>query len=425
MGQLPPFFLFHSYAVADRSAGDVAVAPPAPHVAVAAPSLPGDVNEDGVVDVEDLLMVTADLGPPPFDHPRADANGDGAVDVGDMVAVAIRLGHGAPGTAVLFPDANLEAAVREALAKPEGDITVEDLQGLTELVADDRGIADLTGLEHATNLERLIITGAKGLVGSGTTVEDLAPLSGLIKLRELDLLWNQISNLAPLSGLTNLRTLHLGENQISDLAPLSGLIKLSQLYLEDNQISDLAPLWGLTNLEVLVLDGNEISDLTSLSGLMNLGFLFLSGNQISDLAPLSGLTTLHWLSLDDNEISDLTSVSGLAKMQFLWLSGNQISDLGPLEGLTNLRFLHLQENQINDIGPLVDNQGLGEGDYVDLRGNPLSEESLNGVLRCCTRRQVEGRVKKPDRSWWNHERSFLRSMGGSGGPGTPPSTWRR
>ena len=135
VAQLPPFFLLQSASPTARTAREAPAPAPSLAAAVQAPSMPGDVNEDGVVDMEDLLTVTANLGLPPFDHPRADVNGDGTVDVGDLVAVAVNLRHGALATPVLFPDANLEAAVREALRKPEGDITVQDLRGLTELVA--------------------------------------------------------------------------------------------------------------------------------------------------------------------------------------------------------------------------------------------------------------------------------------------------
>ena len=52
-------------------------------------------------------------------------------------------------------------------------------------------------------------------------------------------------------------------------------------------------------------------------------------------------------------------------------------DLVPLSGLTRLESLFLRDNQISDAGPLVENQGLGEGDVVNLEANPLSEESLS------------------------------------------------
>lgn len=50
--------------------------------------VPGDVNGDGVVDVEDLVQVILDWGPCPPPCP-SDLNGDGEVDVEDLVAVIL------------------------------------------------------------------------------------------------------------------------------------------------------------------------------------------------------------------------------------------------------------------------------------------------------------------------------------------------
>jgi hypothetical protein len=51
-----------------------------------------------------------------------------------------------------------------------------------------------------------------------------------------------------------------------------------------------------------------------------------------------------------------------------------------VEGLTGLTQLHLHKNQITDIEPLVNNPGLGDGDSVDLRDNPLNADSRNAYL---------------------------------------------
>ena len=61
----------------------------------------------------------------------------------------------------------------------------------------------------------------------------------------------------------------------------------------------------------------------------------------------------------------------------LWLGDNAVSDLTPLAGLTNLTELRLENNNISDLAPLVENPGLGLGNWLDVRGNPLSDESIN------------------------------------------------
>ncbi|MFQ5739794.1 MAG: hypothetical protein ACE5JX_12345 [Acidobacteriota bacterium] len=50
-----------------------------------------------------------------------------------------------------------------------------------------------------------------------------------------------------------------------------------------------------------------------------------------------------------------------------------IENLGGLEFFFGLETVLLADNSISDISPLVANPGLGRGDLVDLRGNPLDE----------------------------------------------------
>ena len=131
---------------------------------------------------------------------------------------------------VVFPAKGLEAAVREALGKPDGRLTRADLEGLEKLNARGLMIEDLTGLERCVNLTKL-------------------------KLRE-----NLINDVTPLVSLTKLTELWLPDNfEISDLTPLAALTKLDWLDLSDNQISDLTPLTALTNLTTLDLQNNPLS----------------------------------------------------------------------------------------------------------------------------------------------------------------------
>ncbi len=137
---------------------------------------------------------------------------------------------GAAGKTVEIADSNLEEALREALEKPEGDLTVEELAGLEELNAAGREIAGLGGLEHAVNL------------------------------RSLNLYRNRIGDLSPLGGLVELETLLLPDNDIADISPLSGLLNLRELNLAENRIHDLmAVQWGnLASLDSLDLRYNYL-----------------------------------------------------------------------------------------------------------------------------------------------------------------------
>ena len=271
--------------------------------------------------------------------------------------------------AVDFPDPNLKLAIREAINKPYGDIYQSDLDDLTYFTAGDRGIVDLTGLEHCTSLT---------LLGLGQNqISDVTPLSNLTSLTYLYLDINQISDITPLSNLTSLTYLPLGDNQISDITPLSNLTSLTQLYLDLNQISDIDSLSNLTSMTWLGLGQNQISDIDSLSNLTSLTGLNLEQNQISDITPLSNLTSLAQLSLDQNQISDIIPLSSLSSLTWLGLGRNQISDITPLSNLTSLAFLALEQNQISDITPLSNLTSLW---YLALGQNQISEiDSLSNL----------------------------------------------
>ena len=149
-----------------------------------------------------------------------------------------------------MPDPALRQAVREKLDIP-ADVPLTPAylqQHLTSLDVRYKGIVDLTGLEHATDLQALVLIENK--------IHDISPLSGLTALGFLDLGGNQISDLRPLAGLTRLETLHIWRNRIEDISPLAGLVNLKKLLIENNNIKDFSPLDALRHLEVVNINGN-------------------------------------------------------------------------------------------------------------------------------------------------------------------------
>ena len=148
-----------------------------------------------------------------------------------------------------MPDTALRQAIRETLKIPaHRPMTPADLQRLTVLDVRYKGIVDLTGLEHATHLQTLVLIENK--------IQDISPLSGLTQLSFLDLGGNQISDLLPLAALTRLESLRIWRNEIEDISPLTKLVNLKSLMIENNDVKDFSPLDGLTHLEVLHRHGN-------------------------------------------------------------------------------------------------------------------------------------------------------------------------
>ena len=259
--------------------------------------------------------------------------------------------------AVDLPDSRLRAVIETALGvAPGAPITAGEIATLTELRAPNANISDLTGLEGATNLTTLNL---------GHVYEGGRPINS-----------NSLSNISLLAGLTNLTELRLGFNLIENISPLAGLTNLTFLDLTGNSVSNIAPVANLTKLTHLDLDGNALSNISAVAGLTNLTFLDIWGTPISDISPVADLTKLTTLGLGHNNISDISPVAGLTNLTGLYLPRNHITDLSSLSSLTNLKTLWLNHNSISDLSPLVANTGLGDGDEVNVKGNPLSYQSI-------------------------------------------------
>ena len=268
-----------------------------------------------------------------------------------------------------IPDPNLRVAIAEQLGKASGAIiTTADMANLTSLET-RQGVRDLTGLESATNLTRLVSNG---------NISDLSPLAGLTQLENLKL-YNtyNLSDLSPLAGLTQLNHLELTSRFISDLSPLAGLTQLNHLELSDTSVSDLSPLAGLTQLENLELSNAPISDISPLKGLTQLNYLQLSGASVSDISPLEGLNRLTDLLLNGTPVSDLSPLEGLTQLEDLGLFGTSVSDFSPLASLTQLNYLSLDRTSVSDLSPL---EGLTNLRQLGLSGTSVSDRSsLEGL----------------------------------------------
>ena len=189
----------------------------------------------------------------------------------------------APAQVVEVPDPNLEGALREVLGLSTGEsLTQQEMLRLEHLGAGERGIADLTGLEHAINLEWLALP--------NNEITDLSLLAGLNRLEVLYMWGNSISGLSPLSNLTLLRDLNLAGNDVSDITPLENLTQIERLNLGWNDLTDISPLAYLTKLYRLRLTANWIWDISPLSNLTELRKLWIDRNRIVDFSPLEGLT---------------------------------------------------------------------------------------------------------------------------------------
>jgi len=269
-----------------------------------------------------------------------------------IVVVAVGLvnaGTAVAQTVVSFPDAALEAAVRDAIDKPEGDILDTDLVGLLSLTATGLGgepIRDLSGIEYCVDLVAVDL--------SRNEIVDVAPLAGLTQLWTLNLAYNDVSDITALGVLGALRVLALSGNEIADVSALANLDNLEALDVSLNRLTDISPLASLAGLAILGLSGNQIADVAPLTSLTALTELYVGGNAISDVSPLSPLTGLEKLNVAYNTVSDVASLSALTGLESLDLSHNAITGLSGLGAFINLTQLRIEDNPSGDVAAALE-----------------------------------------------------------------------
>lgn len=305
------------------------------------------METDQVWDVEQYTEgeLLEDQIPPPPDEPKEEDEEDKEEPTD-------------PGQNVTFPDANLEAVIRETLEKPEGDIYTSDLERITRIYAPNRGIVDLSGIEYCVNVRDVSL--------ARNQIVDITPLGELPGGNQTWVDGEQTGSYTRLSlGLT--------ENQITDISPLAKLAHIDELGLSlgDNPIGDISALQGLTNLIGLGLRRTRITDISALSGMDRLNNLEIWGNSIVDISPLAGLSSLVWLELSSNKVKDMTPLSRLPKLESVLLRSNRIETLPDLTGMTSLGLLDLRNNLIVDASRTAELADV----VVKLEGNPCYESA--------------------------------------------------
>ena len=294
-----------------------------------------DVNSDGVVDILDLTPFVSRFGQRAQD--LVDVNENGIIDIVDVLLVAAHMPALSQQAVEMFTEADVQQWLTHA---KQLEVENEILQkGIIEL---ERLLAVLTAVTvdiPDPNLRAALETALR--VSPGTPIVS-SEMETLIRLEARD---TNIRNLTGLEHATNLKDLRLDRNAISDISVLAGLTNLTGLGLDENSISDISALAGLTNLTNLLIGGNNISNISVLAELTNLGGLSLYNTNISDISVIT-------------ELTDLTR---------LWFDWNNISDLSPL----------------------VANTGLGNGDEVYVRGNPLNYLSIHTHIPILQARGVD------------------------------------
>ena len=319
------------------------------------------------------------------------------------------------GSNLVFADSKLEKAIARNIGVEVNELSSTVIrERLRFFELNDANIKDLRGIEHAANLETLILR--------NNLINDVSPIASLPKLRKLDLSGNSIGNLGSFLNDDETRNLEeinrikkdLLSNRLSDIQKRDLVLRLTSLErsrysisksltdlnLSRNRMLGLSGIENFTKLRTLNVSYNSLLDLDGINSLQNLANLYLQGNQLGiqesyedlnknksydtgepfkDLSgngkwegnALDSLKTMRSLTnlyLFDNHLASLRSFEDLPSLQVLLLSGNKLKDLSGLENCRRLRKLHLNNNYITNLSVL--------GELPNLTDLQLSENRI-------------------------------------------------
>ncbi|MFH1571168.1 MAG: PKD domain-containing protein, partial [Gemmatimonadota bacterium] len=165
---------------------------------------------------------------------------------------------------------------------------------------------------------------------------------------------------------------------------------LVDLKANNRGIQRLDGIEALTALVQLQLQGNQMTGLGPVSSLTGLKGLNVGGNpSLANIGAVAALGKLEFLMMDDCAVEDISALGGLRGLRNLQARFNRIADLMPLRNLPNLEYVALSGNKVTDLTPLVENAGLGAGEFLDVTGNPLSAVALSSQVPSLQARGVE------------------------------------
>ena len=283
-----------------------------------------------------------------------------------------------------FPDANFRAVVIDRLNIDGGMrtggsmVTGADqatIAAYTSLSVSNRGIADLTGIEHFTGLSNLFCdynqlteldvssnTALLYLDCGGNRLSELdlsnnaalyhlncrnnqlaeLDLSNNAALIDLDCSYNQLTEL-DMTNNTTLRILYCFNNQLTEL-DVSNNPALTDLDCSYNQLTELDVTHNAALLDLDCMD-NQLAEL-DVSNNASLRYLYCYYNQLAELDVYSN-TTLLYIDCDSNRLSEL-DLSNNAELYHLDCRNNQLAKLDVSDNAA-LRILYCMDNQLAEL----------------------------------------------------------------------------
>lgn len=204
--------------------------------------------------------------------------------------------------------------------------------------------ADLSGLNHLTNLKRL------GLRYDKADLAAIHPIAEQIT----ELAFNSVKDETELGNFKNLEILTYG-TQAKSMSCFASLTKLRRLFIERFDCGTLDGVEGCKSLEMLRIqsaESNPLRDISALSSLPNLKSFTVASGELMDISPLAEMS-LEKLALHNIPLLDFSPIGEMKSLKELEIGNCMLEDLSVLEGAENLEVLNLYDNYVTDYTPLL------------------------------------------------------------------------
>ncbi|QIK64088.1 hypothetical protein G7068_13455 [Leucobacter viscericola] len=231
-----------------------------------------------------------------------------------------------------IPDAALRAAVTKSIGTP----TRGNMKNLRSLTATNAGIADLTGLEYASALSIVDLSG-----NPFTTIE---PLRGISEMAQLNVSSTKISDIDAIATMPKINLLRFNWTTVSDLEPVRGKDLLWRIELAGTKVSSLEPLTGLTNMISVYFQETSVSDVSPLAGMPKLVSLSGPNTEVSDLSPVAGLPRLEIVNVNGARVSDLTMIDTWPALQQVGFLNQRVEGVPVVASRTESTYRRLVAN---------------------------------------------------------------------------------
>lgn len=229
---------------------------------------------------------------------------------------AINLDKLNPKQVVVIKDAELEAIIREMIAKPEGDILAVDMEEVHSLNINfnNTPVRDISGLEYAVNLSDFSYRYGDSLV-----------------------------SLDPIRSCKELTYLNMSYSKIDSQPAAFNTPSLERINFTDSNISDYNFLKNVTSAISLTLINNNIDSIDFIEDMAKLESVNLSTNKISDISPLKDKVNLTSVTLHQNQVSSISALEKCTKLEDVNISYNHVTNLEPLFNKENLSLITAYE----------------------------------------------------------------------------------